>query len=413
MDQGNQQQQPICEAFIMTGESMLKLSRDETESSASISNSHHHQHTTNNQNHNYPTITTIAAIPNNNNNNINSINNNTISSSSNPKRTPIGMSESKHDDKHTATGPRAPIEFKSGLLDRKSVLEAHGKPTSKGRRGWRRLFVTIKDLRLLIRATDSTTGQPQPNQQLQYQQAQQQQQQHCQQQQQQEQQQQSDASKTMMVKQQDLSTKIRRLMMAQSTPNNVKLHHSFAKRADNYTKREYVFRLRLADQSEFLMKADNEQEMNSWIEMINFASACLSSPALPSAISSAGGGTCRRYLQRRRRPILPASYTKLTYWEQLIDHEERLQRLKQELEEHLNEAPAAKSADKRSKSEFIERIAYLRQEIERYTAYVELMKKRSNSAEAILLSKHPQNASMAPSTGLGAAAGVAVASKSS
>jgi hypothetical protein len=374
--EGNQQ--PICEAFIMTGESMLKLSRNETEG-----NGHHHHNNNNNingnnnnnnnshnkaHNHNTPTNTTTAIAP--------SSNNNIHSKHANAS----GTSESTLDKQ---TGRRSPLEFKSGPLNRKSIFEPHGKPTPRGRRGWRRLFVTIKDLRMIIRTPDLSQPQAQSQQaepkQLERQQA-------------------APDNKLAVAGALEFSTKIRRLVIAQSTPDSIKLHHSFAKRETSYTKRQHVFRLRLADQSEFLMQASSEQEMDSWIEMINFASACLSSPALPSAVASG-----RRYLRCHQKPILPANHTKLTYWQQLIDHEERLQRLKQELEEHLNEAPVAKSADKRSKSEFIDKIASLRQDIERYTVYVELMRKRSNSAEAIILSKNPQNASMMPSTGRGTA----------
>jgi len=245
------------------------------------------------------------------------------------------------------------IEFKVGYLNRKRVFETHGRPTSKGRRGWYRFYVILQDLRMIMR--------PNTNE---------------------------DPAQQTTAKQQ---AKTRAQTMAQDMKNTVKIHHTFAKRSSSYTKREFVFHLRFADQSEFLLQADNEQDMNSWIDTINFASACLSSPALPSAVSSNKPRT-----SRSQRPLLPASYTKLCYWEQLIDHEERLQRLKLELEEHLSEAPNTKNANKRFKTEFIEKIAYLKHEIERYNIYVDLMRKKSNSPEAIILSKHPQIASLNP-----------------
>ena len=270
------------------------------------------------------------------------------------------------------------IEFKSGFVNRKRVFEAHGKPTARGWRSWRRTFVILQDLRLILRY-----GQQQQPQDFN--------ESHV-----------GAASKGNTYKKQAAnknddqaqpqSVKSRAQLIAQDIKNTVKIHHTFAKRSNSYTKREFVFHLRLADESEFLVQATSEREMNSWIETINFASACLSSPALPNAVSNS-----RRNQQRQQRPILPASYTKLSYWEQLIDHEERLQRLKAELEDHLNEAPSTRNANKRYKTEFIDKIAHLKQEIERYTVYVDLMRRKSNSPEAIILSKHPQIASLTPS----------------
>lgn len=189
--------------------------------------------------------------------------------------------------------------------------------------------------------------------------------------------------------------------------NTLKIHHTFAQKSTSYTKRANVFHLRLADQSELLLQADSERDMFAWIDTINFASACLSSPALPCAISNGASydSSPRNRKQQTSsppkghstRPILPASYTRLSYWEQLIDHEERLQRLKLDLDNHLSQASETMNATKRGKTEFIDRIAYLKQEIERYSVYVDLMRKKSNSPEAIILSKHPQIASLTPS----------------
>lgn len=251
------------------------------------------------------------------------------------------------------------IEFRSGYLNRKRVLEAGGVPTARGRRSWRRVHACLHDLRLILRPGIHDESKQQQR------------------------------DKQLTAKQQ---AKIRAQNLAQDMKNTIKIHHSFAKRSTSYTKRECVFHLTLADQSELLVQANNEQDMSLWIDTINFAAACLSSPALPSAITNT-----KRQQVRAQRPILPVSYTKLSYWEQLIDHEERLQRLKVGLDEHLAKAPDTKRATKRHQAEFIEKIALLKQDIERYTVYVDLMRKKSNSPEAIILSKHPQIASLTPS----------------
>lgn len=250
----------------------------------------------------------------------------------------------------------AAIEFKSGHLNRKRIFDANGGATSKGRRSWRKVYVILQDLRLIMRFKLQDNSKNQPNDKI--------------------------------------SAKHRAQTVAQDMKNTLKIHHAFAKRSTSYTKRDFVFHLRFADESEILLEAGSEEDASSWIDTINFAAACLSSPALPSAVSNSNG---KIVPHKTRKPVLPAAYTKLSYWEQLIDHEERLQKLKIELDEHLSEAPNTKNANKRYKTEFIEKIAYMKQEIERYTIYVDLMRKRSNSPEAIILSKHPQIASLVPS----------------
>lgn len=250
----------------------------------------------------------------------------------------------------------AAIEFKSGYLNRKRIFDANGSATSKGRRSWRRVYVILQDLRLIMRFKLQDNTKNQPNDKI--------------------------------------TAKHRAQTVAQDMKNTLKIHHAFAKRSTSYIKRDFVFHLRFADESEILLEAGSEEEASSWIDTINFAAACLSSPALPSAVSNSNG---KIVPHKTRKPVLPAAYTKLSYWEQLIDHEERLQKLKVELDEHLSEAPNTKNANKRYKTEFIDKIAYMKQEIERHTVYVDLMRKRSNSPEAIILSKHPQIASLVPS----------------
>lgn len=274
------------------------------------------------------------------------------------------------------------IEFKSGFLSRKRTFEPQGKPTGKGRRGWRRAFVIINDLRLIMRYGQqkpdeldnvenqhNTTGDNAGDGA------------------------QDNGKKELASTKQDQPVKVMGTPpTSEDIKSMIKIHHAYAKRSTTYTKREFVFHLHLADQSEYLLQANSEQEMHSWIDAINFASACLSSPALASAVSNT-----KKYQLRQQRPILPASPTKLAYWDQLVDHEERLQRLKIELEDHLNEASNTRNANKRFKTEFIEKIAYLKHDIERYSVYLELMRRKSNSPEAIVLSKHPQIASLTPS----------------
>lgn len=50
----------------------------------------------------------------------------------------------------------------------------------------------------------------------------------------------------------------------------VNIHNARVEKADDYTKRKYVFRLRLPDGSEFLFLAGSADEMNDWIKKLSF-----------------------------------------------------------------------------------------------------------------------------------------------
>ena len=80
-----------------------------------------------------------------------------------------------------------------------------------------------------------------------------------------------------------------------------------------------------------------EKELRCWMDAINTAASLLSAPPLPAPVGSQ---------QRFQRPLLPATLSKLPARDQLLDHDERVQRLEQELREHRANPPPpnAKSA---------------------------------------------------------------------
>lgn len=111
------------------------------------------------------------------------------------------------------------------------------------------------------------------------------------------------------------------------TPQNthsLKLHHAFATVAVDYRKRPHVFRLFLADRSQFLYQSSDSREMNSWIEMINWNAARFSAPALEAPCSNTG---------RFERPLLPSSITNLSPREQLATHQSAVHKWEEELEQ--------------------------------------------------------------------------------
>jgi hypothetical protein len=103
----------------------------------------------------------------------------------------------------------------------------------------------------------------------------------------------------------------------------IKLHHAFASVASDYRKRKNVFRLILADRSQFMFQASEGREMHSWIDHINWVAARFSSPALEAPVSSSG---------RFERPLLPSSSSKVGKREQISSHQAALSQHEKDME---------------------------------------------------------------------------------
>lgn len=326
----------------------------------------------------------------------------------------------------------ADIEFKSGVLNKKRICDANGKVSLKGRRAWKRVHVTITDLHLIKRPVAFKPSQPQPQ----------------------------PALNTIdpfdrPLKNSSQADKPKQHCSAPSNGNKqtivtcttkkkcsaLCLSNAFAVEAKDYLKRQNVFRLTLVDEAELLFEASSRDDMLAWIDAINFAAACLSPSKASSLLSSTSGDTldCAKQVARRsrrnkltRKQQLEASQqTKMLYWDQLVYHDARLQALRAELqtqqkqltavndelysttEEGNNSKTSKKKTNKRQKltqkqindkkkvqSTLEANIQCLEREIVRYNYYVECMRRKSNSEAAIILSKHPEIASMKPSSEL-------------
>lgn len=90
--------------------------------------------------------------------------------------------------------------------------------------------------------------------------------------------------------------------MTDNVHNAIRIHHALATRATDYTKKQHVFRLQTADQSEYLFQTSDSKELQSWIDTVNFVCAAFSAPPLEGAVGSQ---------KRFQRPLLPSSPTKL------------------------------------------------------------------------------------------------------
>ncbi|XP_050699616.1 PH and SEC7 domain-containing protein-like isoform X5 [Eriocheir sinensis] len=208
------------------------------------------------------------------------------------------------------------VLYKKGYIMRKCCTDPNGKKTAFGKRSWKMWFCVIQDLVLYLHKDEQGAR--------------------------------------------------RGPQHAQLGHNALRLHHSLATRAHDYSKKEHVFRLQTADQAEYLLQTSDSKELQAWIDTINLVAASLSAAPLPGAV-----GSQRKF----QRPLLPCSITKLNMSEQLEDHTKRLTQLEQELEDHKAHPPE-KNSRAHSMSNYREKEAYLIKEVKRYRTYVYLLRSK-------------------------------------
>ncbi|KAH3871558.1 uncharacterized protein LOC127868524 isoform X2 [Dreissena polymorpha] len=146
--------------------------------------------------------------------------------------------------------------------------------------------------------------------------------------------------------------------------NAIRAHHCYATKATDYSKKQHVFRLRTADWAEYLFQTSNTKECEEWINVMNFIAASLSAPPLPGAVGSQ---------KKFQRPLLPATYTRLTMADQLICFEEHLSQTELDLQEH-RQFPPEKGSKASMIQHYIEKETYLTFEIDRLKEYCYLLK---------------------------------------
>ncbi|XP_011331529.1 PH and SEC7 domain-containing protein 1 isoform X2 [Ooceraea biroi] len=202
-------------------------------------------------------------------------------------------------------------EFKKGYVMRKCCYDSNGKKTPFGKRGWKMYYCTLRELVLYLHKDEHG-------------------------------------------------------FRNDSLHNAIRIHHALATKATDYTKKQHVFRLQTADQAEYLFQTSDSKELQSWIDTINFVCASFSCQPLAGAV-----GSQRKF----QRPLLPCSHTKLTSREQLRDHEDRVNRLEAELDEHRRHPPE-RGAKALTVQNYKEKDAYLHHELKRYKTYAYLLRSR-------------------------------------
>lgn len=140
------------------------------------------------------------------------------------------------------------IDYKYGWISRKCLYDEGGTETPRGRRGWTMFHATIRGHVLYLHKKEGDFNRG----------------------------------------------------AFRAFNNSLGLCHAFASVAREYKKRLHVFRLRTSRDGEYLFEAGNHEEMESWIDAINYVAASFSSPTLPMP---AGVNTSWMYY----RPLLPTA----------------------------------------------------------------------------------------------------------
>ncbi|XP_041485775.1 PH and SEC7 domain-containing protein 1-like isoform X4 [Lytechinus variegatus] len=212
--------------------------------------------------------------------------------------------------------PNAPVYIQTYIM-RKLVTDAEGKKTPKGKRGWKMYFGTVKGLCIYLHKSEVAKD------------------------------------------------------MAFNNPKDVmRIHHALASRSGQYDKKPNVFSLRLANWSEYLIQCLDVRDMQSWMQAVNLAAAVHSSPPLPAAVGSQ---------MAFRRPILPSASSKLEPAQQLASHDEKIEALERDLEDHRSYPPDKKTKTKIIK-DFQTKDEYLEYEISRFKTYIYLLRSQPFSS---------------------------------
>jgi PH/SEC7 domain-containing protein len=208
--------------------------------------------------------------------------------------------------------PDNSVDYKRGYVMRKSCFDTNKKKTKLGKRSWKMFYLTLRDL-VLYCFKDEKTAQSQAS--------------------------------------------------FESPHAAVRIHHSVAMAAQDYTKKQFVFRLKTCDRAEYLFQTSDQKELETWVETINTVVGRYSSPPLPAPCSSS---------VKFQRPLFPSSSSKLSLSEQLASHRTQVRELSQELAMHTNNPPG-KGAKSVVWSSFREKSEFLESEVGRYSTYISVL----------------------------------------
>jgi len=208
--------------------------------------------------------------------------------------------------------PDSAVDYKRGYVMRKACYDPNYKKTKMGKRSWKMFHLTLRDLVLFCHKDEKTAAYP---------------------------------------------------ASFESPQSAMRLHHSLATAASDYSKKQFVFRLRTCDRAEYLFQTSDQKELETWVETINTVVARYSSPQLPAPCSNNA---------KFQRPLFPSSRSNLSLAAQLQSHRNQVAELSCQLGEHVTCSPP-KGAKSVIWNTWREKSDFLQGEVARYSAYVKVL----------------------------------------
>lgn len=136
--------------------------------------------------------------------------------------------------------------------------------------------------------------------------------------------------------------------------NAIRIHHAYGTVANDYKKKQFVFRLKTADWAEYLFQTSNTCELNEWVNVINLVATMFSSPPLASAVGST---------KTFQRPLLPVSPTRYTLQEQLDYHKKHIKQVQYDLNK-LETSKDEKNFDKDKYNYYVFEVSFFSSKFE-------------------------------------------------
>jgi len=208
--------------------------------------------------------------------------------------------------------PESAVDYKRGYVMRKACFDPNYKKTKMGKRSWKMFHLTLRDLVLFCHKDEKMASHP---------------------------------------------------SSFESPQSAMRLHHSLATAASDYSKKQFVFRLRTCDRAEYLFQTSDQKELETWVETINTVVARYSSPQLPAPCSNNA---------KFQRPLYPSSRSSLSLAAQVQSHRNQVADLSCQLGEHVTSTPP-KGAKSIIWNTWREKSDFLQGEVARYSAYVKVL----------------------------------------
>uniref|UniRef100_A0A0N5B231 SEC7 domain-containing protein n=1 Tax=Strongyloides papillosus TaxID=174720 RepID=A0A0N5B231_STREA len=213
------------------------------------------------------------------------------------------------------------VDYKHGYIYRKCIFDSEEKRTPFGRRKWELLYGTVKGLTLYLHKDED--GFKKNN--------------------------------------------------CEVFKNCILLHHSIAEVANDYKKKNNVFRIKTARGGEYLLQTTSVDEMTSWINAINYVAAAFSAPTMPAPVSSLSAPF--------QKPRMPNSVTIHSIPDQLKLHKEKVREMSDCVTRIRQDAPSTR-AKKNDVIKYFYKERYFENERQRYATYATILEDKLSTLQS-------------------------------